>query len=133
MTNPLSLPVIDVSGYINPRSEQDKQQVIAQVKDACAQYGFFQMAGHGVPMSVQEGLWRALGNFFHQPKEKKMKQSFLNDRCRRGYESSGDSLRDGDPLPDSKEVREEPPRLSLPATHAKAVPVILHRPRGSRL
>lgn len=101
------LPLIDFSGYISPEATvESKAKVITEVRDACARYGFFQLKGHGVPMSMQKAHLQALSNFFSLPKEEKMKLSFLKDPCRRGYESSGDSLRDGDPLPDSKEVGE---------------------------
>ncbi|KAI9746346.1 MAG: hypothetical protein M1818_000058 [Claussenomyces sp. TS43310] len=38
------------------------------------------------------------------PKEEKVELLFLKNPCRRGYEASGDSHRDGDALPDSKET-----------------------------
>lgn len=99
------LPIIDLSGYVNPKSPEDKEQVIAQVRDACGRYGFFQVKGHGVPLKAQEGFFQSLSNFFSMPKEEKVKLSFLKNPCRRGYEASGDSVRDGDAFPDSKEVR----------------------------
>jgi len=105
MTTDFVLPIIDLSRYSNPKSPEDQEQVIAEVRSACRQYGFFQVKGHGVPLSMQQGFIQALGNFFTLPKEEKVKLSFLKNPCRRGYEASGDSLRDGDALPDSKEVR----------------------------
>jgi len=104
MSEPLALPIIDLSGYINAKSSQDKQRVINQVRDAARQFGFFQVKGHGVPLSLQQDLVRCMGNFFSLPQEEKEKLSFLKNPCRRGYEASGDSHREGDPLPDAKEV-----------------------------
>ena len=101
----LVLPIIDLSGYITPKSPEDKEKVIAEVREACQQYGFFQVKGHGVPLGTQERFIQGLSNFFSLPKEEKLKLSFLKNPCRRGYEASGDSLREGDALPDSKEVR----------------------------
>lgn len=101
----LQLPLIDLSGYINPTSEKDKEKVIAQVRDACEQYGFFQVKGHGVPLSLQNALLDSLDKLFSMPKEEKLKLSYLNNPSRRGYEASGMSMRDGDPMPDAKEVR----------------------------
>lgn len=103
-TDDTVLPIVDLSGYINPKSPEDKERVIAEVRDACARYGFFQVKGHGVPLQSQEGLIQGLSNFFSQPREEKLKLSFLKNPCRRGYEASGDSLREGDAHPDSKEV-----------------------------
>lgn len=98
------LPIIDLHRYLHPTSPEDQQAVIAEVREACQKYGFFQVKGHGVPLSQQEGLIQALDNFFSLPAEEKIKLSFLKSPCRRGYEASGMSLRDGDALPDSKEV-----------------------------
>ena len=108
-----TLPTIDLSGYISPKSSEDKAQVIAQVREACEQHGFFQLKGHGVPLSAQQGLFRGIDKLFNMPKEEKMKLSFLNNVCRRGYEASGDTHRVGDALPDSKEVGNEN-RLGTP-------------------
>lgn len=99
------LPIINLDGYINPKSPADKERVIAEVRHACNKYGFFQVKGHGIPLSAQEGLIRGLGNLFHQPEEEKAKLSFLKNPGRRGYEASGvGGLRAGDALHDSKEV-----------------------------
>jgi len=111
-TSPLSLPMIDLDPYLNPTCPEDKQRTIDAVREACAEFGFFQLKGHGVPIEMQKELFRGIGNVFNQPKEAKMELSFLKNPCRRGYEGSGDSLREGDALPDSKEAfyigREDP-------------------------
>lgn len=99
------LPIIDLSGYLNPNSPEDSERVIEQVRDASRQYGFFQVKGHGVPLSLQQDLLRSMDHLFSLPKEDKLKMSFLENPCRRGYEAAGMSLREGDPLPDAKEVQ----------------------------
>jgi isopenicillin N synthase-like dioxygenase len=104
----ITLPLVDLSGYINPKAPGDKERVIAEVKEACAKYGFFQTTGHGISMDLQKGLLGSIDNLFNLPKEQKRELSFLKNPCRRGYEESGMSLRDGDALPDSKEVRYSP-------------------------
>ncbi|KAI4206921.1 MAG: hypothetical protein LQ346_000863 [Caloplaca aetnensis] len=98
------LPVIDLDAYINPKFPEDKEQVIVQIRDACARYGFFQVKGHGIPLSTQQHFIQGLAKFFSLPKEEKLKLSFLKDPCRRGYEASGDTLRHGDAFPDTKEA-----------------------------
>ena len=103
-TDEVKLPLVDLSGYINPKNPGDKERVIAEVRAACAQFGFFQTTGHGIPMSLQRGLLRSIGNLFNLPGEEKLALSFLKNPSRRGYEKSGMSLREGDALPDSKEV-----------------------------
>ncbi|KAF2258398.1 2OG-Fe(II) oxygenase [Lojkania enalia] len=111
-TEELKLPLIDLSGYINPKAPGDRERVIAEVKDACAKFGFFQTKGHGISMDLQKGLLKSIDTLFDMPKEEKRKLSFLQNVSRRGYEESGMSLRDGDKLPDSKEAyyigREDP-------------------------
>lgn len=100
----VELPLVDLDGYINPKSAGDRERVIAEVREACAKFGFFQAKGHGISMDLQKGLLHSLDTFFDIPQEEKRKLSFLKNVSRRGYEESGMSLRDGDALPDSKEV-----------------------------
>ncbi|KAF9740451.1 hypothetical protein PMIN06_003018 [Paraphaeosphaeria minitans] len=108
----LQLPLIDLSGYIDPKSPGDRERVIAEVRDACAKFGFFQTKGHGISLDLQKGLLNSIDTLFNLPKEEKRNLSFLQNVSRRGYEESGMSLRDGDKLPDSKEAfyigREDP-------------------------
>lgn len=101
----LQLPLIDLSGYIEAKSPEARATVITQVREACEEFGFFQLTGHGVPLELQRHFLRCLDTFFKLPKEQKMKLSYLNNPSRRGYEASGMSLRDGDPMADAKEVR----------------------------
>jgi isopenicillin N synthase-like dioxygenase len=100
----LELPVIDFAPYLDPKSPGDQEKVIAQVRDACQEYGFFQVKGHGIPVGLQHQLLSSLNRLFSMPREEKMKLSYLENKCRRGYEASGMSMRPGDAMPDSKEV-----------------------------
>ncbi|KAH7074977.1 2OG-Fe(II) oxygenase [Paraphoma chrysanthemicola] len=99
----LELPIIDLSPYINSTKQEDKDSVIAQVRDAARHYGFFQIRGHGIPVQLQRDLVKAMNNVFDLPEEEKLGMSFLKNPCRRGYEAQGMSHRVGDPLPDAKE------------------------------
>lgn len=101
----IALPLIDLTSYLVPQSPGDRERIITQVRDAASQYGFFQLKGHGVPLSLQQDLVRCMRNVFNLPNEEKIKMSFLENPCRRGYEASGMSHREGDALPDAKEVR----------------------------
>lgn len=101
----LDLPLIDISPYLKPgAAEKDREKVITEIRDACISYGFFQLTGHGIPLQLQREFLAALDTLFYLPKEEKLSLSFLNSPCRRGYEASGMTLRDGDAMPDSKEV-----------------------------
>ncbi|KAL4733341.1 2OG-Fe(II) oxygenase [Aspergillus similis] len=120
----LALPIIDLSRYTHRTSVDERDAVIAQVKEACRKYGFFQVKGHRISPRAQEGLIRGMNNFFSLPKEDKTKLSFLNNPCRRGYEASGMSIRDGDALPDSKEsfyIGQEEPVVEPPGFHGPNV------------
>jgi len=57
------VPVIDISG---PR-----EKVVGEVADACRDWGFFQVRGHGVPQSVMTGTLEAARSFFALPREAK--------------------------------------------------------------
>lgn len=97
-------PLVDISGYTNPTSPEDKAQVVEQIRDAFKTYGFFQCTGHGVPVSLQREMFKALERFYSLPKEEKMELSVHKSPCRRGYEASGVHSRDGKAMPDAKEV-----------------------------
>ncbi|KAI0869485.1 2OG-Fe(II) oxygenase [Hypoxylon argillaceum] len=111
-TDEIRLPIVDLSDYLRSDSLDKKEHVIAQIRDACKQFGFFQLTGHGIPLTLQHELFKSLDRLFKMPTEEKLKLSYLENPCRRGYEASGMSMRDGDPLPDSKEAyyigREDP-------------------------
>lgn len=100
----VKLPVIDLSGYINPQTPEDKQRVINEVRDAARDFGFFQVKGHGISVALQRDLIRCMGNVFDLPQKEKLSMSFLENPCRRGYEAQGMSYRVGDKMPDAKEV-----------------------------
>lgn len=97
-----ALPVIGLRGYLDPNSPEEKLHVIEQVRDAAQRYGFFQVIGHGISVSLQRDLLRCMCNFFDLSEDDKLKLSFLENPCRRGYEKSGMSWRPGDTLPDAK-------------------------------
>ena len=101
----IQLAIINLSGYINPKSPEDKEKVIAEVRDACKEYGFFQVKGYGVSLETQQGLLKGIKTLVSLPKEEKFKLSYMENPCRRDYEASGMSMREGDAMPDSKEVR----------------------------
>ncbi|KAH7032561.1 2OG-Fe(II) oxygenase [Microdochium trichocladiopsis] len=112
-TSPVNFPLIDLGPYLKKgATPEDIAGVVAEVRAACQQFGFFQVKNHGVPLDSQYALLDALRNFFGLPAEEKAKLSFLENPGRRGYESSGMTVRVGDKLPDAKEAyyigREEP-------------------------
>ncbi|KAK4224398.1 1-aminocyclopropane-1-carboxylate oxidase [Podospora fimiseda] len=124
MAETLALPIIDLSGYLESNSPEDKARVITEVRDAAAQYGFFQVKGHGVPLHLQQEFTTAMNNLFNLPQEEKDSLSFLKNPCRRGYEAAGDSHREGDKLTDAKEcffIGGEDPVVSYSGFHGPNV------------
>jgi isopenicillin N synthase-like dioxygenase len=90
----LELPVIDIS--VAPR------EFAAQLGQACREYGFFYVVGHGVPDELQERLERYSREFFALPVEEKLEiRMSRGGRAWRGYFPLGDELTSG--RPDLKE------------------------------
>ncbi len=67
----LQIPTIDMSAGL------DHPDVIAALGEACAQWGFFQLVGHGVPLARRRELFQAMQDFFALPAADK--QALLRD------------------------------------------------------
>lgn len=106
-TENAAIPTVDISAFLDPNaSDEAKQDVVKAMSNACHVYGFFNLAGHGIP---EEALREALElnkMFFALPDESKKEvlisksvgQSF------RGYEPPGIQTHHKGLLPDIKEV-----------------------------
>lgn len=93
---PLSVPVIDIRDLI--LANEGQQQVANRIGQACREFGFFYIAGHGIPTDLQEQLEAFSRDFFARPKEEKMKiRMELGGRAWRGYFPPGDELTSGKP------------------------------------
>jgi isopenicillin N synthase-like dioxygenase len=104
---PFKVPTIDVAPYLLDPSSREAEGVIREVREACMASGFFQMVGHGIPISLQESVFRGAASFFALPYEekKRLDKSKAIGASNRGYEVlGGQSLEEGT-LPDLKEVR----------------------------
>lgn len=60
------VPAVDISPYTHPDHHTDAERVaVARAMDAaCAEVGFVQVLGHGVPSEVTDGLAAAIDDFF---------------------------------------------------------------------
>ena len=108
MTIKAAIPTVDIAPWLSPdASQQAKDDVVQQVKEACSTYGFFNLVGHGVPVEAQKKAWAASKLFFDQPLEKKMKVSVDKSmgKAFRGYEPSLIQTHQEGLLPDTKEVK----------------------------
>ncbi|KUJ21476.1 putative leucoanthocyanidin dioxygenase [Mollisia scopiformis] len=101
-----SIPVIDIGPYISPTaSVLEQRKVVEVIRDACIQYGFFQLVGHGIPLGDQQQALSCAKMFFDLPVEEKVKLSMKNamSECGRGYEAIGGQVLEEGKLPDAKE------------------------------
>lgn len=85
----LTIPVIDISPYLSgsdandPTVQDARAEVARQLDAACADVGFLQIIGHGIPSDVRDELADALDEFFAQPLD--AKRSYTRPGENRGY------------------------------------------------
>ena len=100
---PKELPLIDVSPLINQHSTQeDKIRCAGEIDNACRNFGFFRIKGHGVPPEQQVNLDKLSRDFFNLPLEEKTKTAMsLGGAAWRGWFPLGGELTSE--KPDQKE------------------------------
>ncbi|KAJ6031416.1 hypothetical protein N7540_002148 [Penicillium herquei] len=100
------IPLINVSPFtIQGASEAEKERVVAEVRDACRKYGFFQIVGHGIASELQTKVLECAQTFFSLSLEEKQKVGMEHamGESNRGYEVIGGQKLQYDALPDLKE------------------------------
>ncbi|XP_076926075.1 protein LATERAL BRANCHING OXIDOREDUCTASE 1-like [Bidens hawaiensis] len=70
------IPQIDLSPYITITSSPNTNpeaihNLVDQIRDACKNWGFFQVINHGVPIDSREKIQLAAKRFFDQPTDEK--------------------------------------------------------------
>lgn len=91
MTN--AIPLIDFSNF-----GSNKFTIAKQVNEACLQHGFFYVAGHGVPSSLQSKLELLSHDFFALPEKEKMQIAMYKaGKAWRGYFPLNSELTSGKP------------------------------------
>ncbi|CZR68452.1 related to gibberellin 20-oxidase [Phialocephala subalpina] len=101
-----SIPVIDLSPWTCRNSTVlERGHVVAAIRDACTEYGFFQLIGHGIPLEDQQKALECAKMFFDLPIGEKLELSMKNamGECGRGYERFGGQVLEEGKLPDAKE------------------------------
>jgi isopenicillin N synthase-like dioxygenase len=99
-----TIPTIDLSPFLSPSSPQSSRDaVITAVRSACQSYGFFQLTGHGIPLSLQRSILHCAELLFALPLAEKqaMAMSKSMGMSKRGYEAVGGQTLDV--KPDTKE------------------------------
>ncbi|KAI0886613.1 putative gibberellin 20 oxidase [Annulohypoxylon maeteangense] len=99
---PVTIPVIDISGYIAGDSTRTAQ-IAEELSAACRAPGFFQIVGHDVSSELRTRLFEKTAQFYRLPSAKKsaLGQGFSANGAR-GYEALGAEIMEGD-FKDQKE------------------------------
>ncbi|MFW9260710.1 isopenicillin N synthase family dioxygenase [Nostoc sp. CALU 546] len=91
------VPIIDISALIRQTSNSCKE-VADQIRQACQDYGFFYIVGHGIDEQLQQKLENLSQQFFAQDVETKLKiRMAIGGRAWRGYFPVGNELTSGKP------------------------------------
>ncbi|CAI7616515.1 unnamed protein product [Penicillium glandicola] len=77
-------PVIDFAPFY--ANDSTKEDLIQQIKQACEQFGFFQLINHPIPTKLQTAVLQHSKEFFNLPLETKEKYNLTTDSFNRGYE-----------------------------------------------
>ena len=86
----MTVPVIDISG--------SRHEVASQIGQACGEWGFFYIVGHGIEERLLSRLETASREFFAQDLETKLRiRMALGGRAWRGYFPVGGELTSGQP------------------------------------
>jgi isopenicillin N synthase-like dioxygenase len=92
----MSLPVVDIRALMS--SQEDRHGVATQIRDACSEFGFFYVVGHGLDEGLQRRLEQISRSFFDQQLEAKLAISMSRGgRAWRGYFPVGGELTSGKP------------------------------------
>jgi len=92
----MSLPVVDIRALMS--SQEDRHGVATQIRDACTEFGFFYVVGHGLEEGLQRRLEQISRRFFDQQLEAKLAIGMSRGgRAWRGYFPVGGELTSGKP------------------------------------
>jgi len=94
------IPIIDVTELI--AGTNGKYKVAQQIGDACRNYGFFYISGHGISETLQNSVEELSDKFYSKPLEEKEKiHMSVKDKKRGYYGTLEERTADG---PDFREV-----------------------------
>ncbi|KAE8379817.1 hypothetical protein BDV26DRAFT_258632 [Aspergillus bertholletiae] len=78
-------PVIDFAPFYGPEGAA-KEQLVNELRQACEEFGFFQLINHGIPASLQESVFQQSKDFFGLPASAKERYNKDISGDNRGYE-----------------------------------------------
>lgn len=96
-----SLPIIDISPFLSPKSSETAQNKTAQaLYDACHDVGFFYLTGHGIPEETQQAVLNAAREFFLNASEEEKalitrKEVDEGGDGARGWQKLGENVTEG--------------------------------------
>jgi isopenicillin N synthase-like dioxygenase len=97
-----SLPVIDISPFLDPSSDSSIRQRTAQsIANACQEFGFFYLTGHGIPTSTLDSIIDLARQFFALPLATKNRikrydaETAEGGDGARGYQGMGENVTGG--------------------------------------
>jgi len=97
---PLQIPIVDISAL--GAGTEDSRAVAHEIGQACRDFGFFYVVGHGVDERIQQKLEEISRRFFAQDLQTKLEIAMARGgRAWRGYFPVGGELTSG--YPDMKE------------------------------
>ncbi|ALF56102.1 iron oxidase [Nostoc piscinale CENA21] len=93
----VQVPIIDINALVSQTSKS--YSVMAeQIRQACQDYGFFYIVGHGVDEQLQKQLENLSQQFFAQDEDTKLQiRMSLGGKAWRGYFPVGNELTSGKP------------------------------------
>ncbi|KAI3454659.1 hypothetical protein Pfo_011322 [Paulownia fortunei] len=71
----MAIPTVDLSPFFTDSDEDGQKKAIDIIKQACSDYGFFQIVNHGVPLDLMSQAIQLSKTFFAFPAEEKLKYS----------------------------------------------------------
>ncbi|MBD2099801.1 isopenicillin N synthase family oxygenase [Leptolyngbya sp. FACHB-261] len=92
----LQIPIIDISALVG--STDGRDEIAVQIGQACREFGFFYIVGHGVDEHLQQQLEAVSSQFFAQDLGTKLEINMARGgRAWRGYFPVGNELTSGKP------------------------------------
>lgn len=88
------LPIVDITSYLTDSSTPEERQKTAKtLDDACRQFGFFYVTGHGLDLSYLKSLLSLGHDFFDLPVETKEKIHIHQSMDKvRGWQKIGENV-----------------------------------------
>jgi hypothetical protein len=95
---------VDMGPFLKDPNSFESAHIVEQVRSACETSGFFQLTNHGVPVDLQESLFKAAESFFTLPYDEKKKLDCKTNLGHRGYDVLASQSYEPGVMPDLKEV-----------------------------